>query len=251
MEITLALQGTRSGIVQRCGNGDLQKTPARTGTLWFCPVGVQEDSIRLTEAIPQVLHLYLPEEPFRAASELASRPGGCDSIAYLADVQDEFVRQICQRILLEMRCETAAGDMLVEQLSMALTLHLLSSYSGNFLPRAPQQEGAGALSKERRQRVIDYVETYLETDFTVAELASVACLSRYHFTRAFKATLGKTPSDYVADRRLDHARLLLEEPGISLSDIAFRCRFSSQAAFSRAFRRHVGLTPGAYRRTKR
>ncbi|MDH4441547.1 MAG: AraC family transcriptional regulator [Rhizobium sp.] len=247
MEITLALQGTPSGIVHRRGDGRFQSTAVRSGTLWFCPIGVQEDSIRITEPLPEILHLYLPEHQFASIGELTSRPVVSGDIAYLADVPDEFVRQLCFRVLQEMRYETAAGDLLVEQLSMALALHLLSSYSGNSI-NAPPTEVNGALSPARRNRVIDYVEENLEDDLTVPELAEVACLSRYHFARSFKAALGQSPSDYVATRRLAHGQKLLDDTRLSLSEIAFRCRFSSQAAFGRAFRRHTGMSPGDYRR---
>jgi AraC family transcriptional regulator len=247
MEITLALQGTPSGVVHRRGDGRLQSTMVRSGTLWFCPIGVQEDSIRITEPLPEILHLYLSEHQFASVSELTSRPIASGDIAYLADVPDELVRQICYRILQEMRFETAAGDLLVEQLSMTLALHLLSSYSGNILAARPIDE-SGALSPARRSRVIDYIEENLEADLKVAELAEVACLSRFHFARSFKAALGQSPSEYVASRRLMHSRTLLADPGLSLTEIAFRCRFSSQAAFGRAFRRQIGISPGEYRR---
>lgn len=247
MEITLALQGTPTGFVHRRGDGRFQSTAVRSGTLWFCPIGVQEDSIRITEALPEILHLYLPEHQFATVGELTSQPVASGDIAYLADVADEFVRQICVRVLQEMRHETAAGDLLVEQLSMALTLHLLSRYSGNSLA-VSSADVNGALSPARRNRVIDYVEENLEADLTVAELAEVACLSRYHFARSFKAALGQSPSEYVANRRLLLGQQLLEDPTLSLAEIAFRCRFSSQAAFGRAFRRHTGMSPGDYRR---
>lgn len=247
MEVTLALQGTRSGVVHRRGDGQRQATLARPGTLWFCPIGVAEDSIRITEPLPEVLHLYLPDSQFASVSELTSRPVAPGDIAYLADVPDELVRQICLRILQEMRYETAAGDLLVEQLAMTLALHLLSSYSGATIA-PPSADAVGALSLARRNRVVDYVEENLESDITVAELADVACLSRHHFTRSFKAAFGATPSEYVANRRLSYGKKLLGSGELSLDEIAFRCRFSSQAAFSRAFRREVGVSPGEFRR---
>lgn len=247
MEITLALKGAPSGIVHRRGDGRSQSTAARSGTLWLCPIGVQEDSIRITEPLPEILHLYLPEHQFATVGELTSQPVVSSDIAYLADVADEFIRQICLRVLQEMRHETAAGDLLVEQLSMTLTLHLLSQYSGNGRIESPT-DVSGALSPARRNRVIDYVEENLEAELTVAELAEVACLSRYHFARSFKASLGQSPSEYVANRRLLLGQKLLEDRNLSLSEIAFRCRFSSQASFGRAFRRHTGMSPGDYRR---
>ena len=91
----------------------------------------------------------------------------------------------------------------------------------------------------------------LGSDITVADLAEVACLSRFHFLRAFKVATGVTPHRYLSDLRLDHAKALLRQGDISLGDLAQACRFTSQANFSRAFRRAVGMSPGAYRRAMR
>jgi AraC family transcriptional regulator len=82
---------------------------------------------------------------------------------------------------------------------------------------------------------------------SVEDLASTAALSRFHFTRAFKAATGKTPRQHVSERRLQLAKSLLAGGDRSLMEIALACNFSSQANFARAFRRSTGVTPGKYR----
>jgi len=62
--------------------------------------------------------------------------------------------------------------------------------------------------------------------------------------------MGVAPYRYVSQQRLQSAMTLLAEGKQSLSNIARRCRFSSQASFNRAFRRATGVTPGEYRRTR-
>jgi AraC family transcriptional regulator len=249
IEITLPLQGTPYPIVERRRGRCLQSTKVRSGTLWLKPTGCQNQAIRIIEPLPGILHLYLPEHlPHPGAGE--PHNAAADAMMYLADVQDPVIRQICTRILQEMRFESGADDLLLEHLTLTLALHLEQNYSRSVLA-APQGNDRGGLSPSRRRRVIDYIEDNLEGDFTVAELADVACLSRHHFARSFKAALGQSPSDYVAARRLMHGRTLLADPGLSLADIAARCRFSSQAVFGRAFRRQVGMSPGEYRRRLR
>ena len=110
---------------------------------------------------------------------------------------------------------------------------------------------ACGLDPRRLRRVLDFIDARLGSDITVADLAEVACLSRFHFLRAFKGATGVTPHRYLSDRRLDHAKALLRQGDISLGDLAQACRFTSQANFSRAFRRAVGVSPGAYRRAMR
>jgi AraC family transcriptional regulator len=101
------------------------------------------------------------------------------------------------------------------------------------------------------RRVLAYLEEHLAEDITVTDLANVACLSVFHFTRAFAATMGVPPHRYVSRRRLESAKAMIARGRASLSEIALDCRFSSQSSFTRAFRRATGLTPAEYRQTLR
>jgi AraC family transcriptional regulator len=96
-------------------------------------------------------------------------------------------------------------------------------------------------------RVLDYIEANLEGDLAIDRMASVACLSRYHFARSFKQAVGQSPHGYVSAKRLEHAKALLIEGDRSLVDIALALSFSCQANFTRAFRQATGQTPGRYR----
>jgi AraC family transcriptional regulator len=96
--------------------------------------------------------------------------------------------------------------------------------------------------------VLDYIEANLEGDLTVARLASVACLSQFHFARAFKAAVGQSPHRHVGARRLERAKELLRDTDRALADIALALKFSCQGNFTRAFRRATGQTPAQYRR---
>ena len=108
------------------------------------------------------------------------------------------------------------------------------------------QEG---LDRRRLARVLDYIEANLEGDLTVARLASVACLSQFHFARAFKTAVGRSPHRHVSARRLERAKQLLSDADRPLIDIALTLKFSCQANFTRAFRQATGQTPAQYRRS--
>lgn len=250
MELTIAIRGSDTGLVERRGNGRFQRTVAAEGTVWLCPIGVEEDSIRISEALPEILHLYLSADQFSRLSETSSRAVAPTGIDYLANVDDDLIRQIAQRVLVELKQETAGGKMLIEQLSLALAAHLVASYSIDGQGPVPASPGRGRLDQRRLDRVIDYIEIHLERDISLTELAEVACLSRFYFVRAFGEALGSPPHRYISARRLERARQLLSNSALSLSEIAFACRFSSQSSFTRAFQRHTGIAPGAYRGQK-
>lgn len=104
------------------------------------------------------------------------------------------------------------------------------------------------LSPAQVQRALDFIESHMGQSFSVAELAEVARLSRFHFTRAFKATLGKSPYRFVIVRRLERARHLLLTTRQPISGIAASVGFASTAQFGRAFRSAFGVSPRALRR---
>jgi AraC family transcriptional regulator len=76
------------------------------------------------------------------------------------------------------------------------------------------------LDQRRLMRVLDYIDANLEGDLTLARLASIACLSRFHFSRAFKAAVGRSPNRYVSAKRLELAKQLLEQSDQPLAHIA-------------------------------
>ncbi len=99
----------------------------------------------------------------------------------------------------------------------------------------------------RFSRVIDFIEAHLAEDLSLTDLAAVACLSPFHFTRAFKARHGMSPVRFVQRRRVERAMRLLAVPGNRLIEIAHQCGFADQAHFTTAFRRVTGMAPGAWR----
>jgi AraC family transcriptional regulator len=103
------------------------------------------------------------------------------------------------------------------------------------------------LDRPRLNRVLAYIEEHLAEDIALTDLAEVACLSIFHFTRAFSGAVGVPPHRYVSRRRLEMAKAMIAKRR-PLAEVALDCRFSSQSSFTRAFRRATGATPAEYRR---
>jgi AraC-like DNA-binding protein len=87
-------------------------------------------------------------------------------------------------------------------------------------------------------------------DLTLAGLAREVGLSRTIFADRFAAFLGIGPMHYVARWRMQLASRLLDRAGISIAQVGAEVGYESEAAFSRAFKRHVGLPPGEWRRNR-
>ena len=97
--------------------------------------------------------------------------------------------------------------------------------------------------------VVDWIETHLDEPLTLDRIAGQALLSPHHFSRLFTARMGRSVMAHVRGRRLVRAgHRLAADPGLQLVDLASDCGFDSQEAFTRAFRRVFGVSPGRFRR---
>jgi AraC family transcriptional regulator len=108
-------------------------------------------------------------------------------------------------------------------------------------------EPPNGLSRDRLKRVRDYIEAHLDDRLTLSDLAAVACLSPFHFSRSFKQAVGVGPQRYVTQRRLERAKTLMRRTNEPLAEIAHRVGFSDQSHLTSIFRRETGVTPGRYR----
>ncbi|MBZ6285760.1 AraC family transcriptional regulator [Streptomyces olivaceus] len=85
--------------------------------------------------------------------------------------------------------------------------------------------------------------------WTVDQLSSAAAMPRTAFTRRFTAVIGMPPMKYLTTWRLGRAARLLRESDAPLAAIARQVGYTSEFAFSAAFRREYGTSPGGFRRT--
>ena len=106
----------------------------------------------------------------------------------------------------------------------------------------------GELAGWQVHRLRTYVDNHLGETIHVKDLSGIVRRSTAHFCRAFKRTFGQTPHAYVTAQRLEHAKSLMLKSDEQLCVIASLCGFSDQAHLSKLFRRHMGETPGAWRR---
>jgi AraC family transcriptional regulator len=114
---------------------------------------------------------------------------------------------------------------------------------------APPEAGylRGGLAAWQRSRVTDFVEEHLAGNVLLSQLAEVARLSPFHFSRAFKQSFGLPPMRYVTSRRIERAKSLLAAD-TSITQVGLAVGFGETSSFTTAFRRHTGITPTAFRR---
>src|ERR1700730_13301646 len=245
-EISMVFRG--EGLVRRRDSGETHTTHAGPGVIWLCTAGQENDWIEMEQGPLEILHLYLrPDALLDYATERGFEGAATQSLHYT--VSDPLLEQIGRAILAEMQAETAAGSLLVESLCSSLSARLLQSHSMSPLDIAARLSRVGKLDPRRLSRVLEYVHAHLGDELDIRGMASAARLSRFHFARAFKASTGQTPYQYVTAKRLSQAKVLLAQ-NQPIAEIALALNFSSQPNFTRAFRREFGITPGQYREQK-
>lgn len=97
-------------------------------------------------------------------------------------------------------------------------------------------------------QALGYIEAHLEEEMKLETAAAAAGFSMYHFHRIFQEQVGRSVTDYIRSRRLASASSLLLYTTEDIIQIAFRSRFASQEAFTRAFKKEYGMPPGRYRK---
>ena len=113
--------------------------------------------------------------------------------------------------------------------------------------KAPQPS-QGGMAQWQVKVVVDYLESRLADQTSIAELAALLQLSRFHFIRAFKKTVGMPPHQFILHRRIERARELLANRDLSVGEVAEQTGFNGTAQLTRVFRQIAGTTPSAFRR---
>ena len=103
--------------------------------------------------------------------------------------------------------------------------------------------------RSRLNRTIDYIHNHYDEDLNLTKLAEVACFSKFHFHRIFRAMVGETLNDFVQRIRLEKSiKKLTTDLNKSITEIALDCGFSSSQNFAKIFKAHYGITPSIFRR---
>jgi AraC-like DNA-binding protein len=125
-------------------------------------------------------------------------------------------------------------------LALAIRDHVAQDLPGHGL--------LAALKEPRLSRALAAMHDDPGRDWSVAELAQAANLSRTAFCEHFSEVMGMAPMQYLTEWRMTEALRLLRDPGQNVARIAERLGYQTDAAFRRAFKRVHGYAPGQVRR---
>jgi AraC family transcriptional regulator, alkane utilization regulator len=134
-------------------------------------------------------------------------------------------------------------------LSRIADLMFIEAVRSHFTDAAGSPRGWFAALRDRHVgRAISLIHGELHRAWTVNSLAEAVGMSRTAFALRFSLLLGESPIRYLTGRRIARAGALLLEAGMTIAKIAAEVGYDSEVAFSKAFKRHVGLSPADYRK---
>lgn len=206
------------------------------GTLTFAPRGCTINGWSKPESRRNSYTAFY-FDPERLRDDLGDRYARAEvqPFAYARDISLASTMSKLRDIV----ASSGSDELYAETLGLAAAIEVLG---------VPVSECAGRLGRVQIDRVYQYVSAHFHEAITLDDLANLTGLSRFHFSRAFKATTGVGPHRFVSNWRIARAREMLEGyPSLSIEAIACAVGFGSSNVFRRAFQQTVGRTPQQYR----
>ena len=158
----------------------------------------------------------------------------------------DVLHRLVELAVAESSAPRAGGDCVLSRVSELLFVEVVRRYVAQLPP-----EGVGwfaGLRDENIGRALQKLHERPAHDWSLEELAKESGLSRSVLAERFAHLVGLPPIQYLAEWRIQLAASLLRGGKASLAEIADRVGYGSEAALSRAFKRHVGVAPAHYRR---
>jgi len=141
--------------------------------------------------------------------------------------------------------ERPGADAIANRMSEILFIKSLRIYVEENLQSL---QGIAALHDRYLSRALDIIHSRFHESLNVQDLATEAGLSRTAFSQRFTKMMGMSTAQYITHWRLQKAKQMLLQEKLNILDIAVQIGYQTEAAFNKVFKRHFGVTPGAYRR---
>ncbi|WP_409272719.1 helix-turn-helix domain-containing protein [Neobacillus sp. SCS-31] len=94
----------------------------------------------------------------------------------------------------------------------------------------------------------EYIRSFFDTAISLDDIARTSCMSANHLLRTYIQIFGKTPYQHISELRVEKAKRLLKNPGLTITDITFELGFTNPVSFSKMFRQHTGHSPQQFRK---
>ena len=140
---------------------------------------------------------------------------------------------------------TKSKDVLLDLMVQELIIRLLQSKARKLILNNVNE----LFNDTRIGYAVKYIkENLTKNNLTLDEVSEKACMSKSHFFKKFKNTLGVTPVDYINSEKIKFAKKLIKNtPQENICDIAYKAGFNSVTYFNRLFKKNEHLTPQQFK----
>lgn len=160
-------------------------------------------------------------------------------------IQSDTIRMLIGNAIAELDCEDGYSKELLDSIFTQIMIHLVRRFQKKeFL----EQPGVISEPEILCYRLMNYIDTHIYTLSSLEELAEITNYNYSYLSALFRKTTSGTLTEYYRTRRLETAKVLLNEHKLSITQIADILNYSSIYTFSRAFKEKYGVGPDQYRK---
>jgi AraC family transcriptional regulator len=238
--------GPSVAVTARIGDQNFEQS-LEPGAITIVPAGLSVDW-QQEDTASHTLHLYLNPQFLRTTAESIDVDYSQISIAPQFGIRDEHIHHIGMSLRHELKDSNVIARLYADSLAKVLAMQLVRRYS--YLKDL--QTSRGGMAPRKLRKAIEFINNNLDQEqtVTVSALAEAVQMSYFHFSRAFKQSMGSSPYAYMTEQRIARAKKLLSETDLPIVDIALRAGFANQSHFTTTFGKLVWTTPKAFRDTQ-
>jgi AraC family transcriptional regulator len=215
-------------------HGDIDIIPADTPSRW-----------EMQDENDTTLLLVLPRTLLRTVATDFGLDAARTEIRNRFQIRDTELEMLCWAMKREMELGHQSGRLYLDGLALAVASRVVARHSSVVKPTEERNEGLGG---RRLKQVLSFIEDQLAEDLSLGQIAAVAGISASHLNTLFRISMGVPVYQYLIQRRVERAKALLIEDGLSMAEIALAAGFAHQSHMARHMRRVLGMPPRAMKR---
>ncbi len=153
------------------------------------------------------------------------------------------IQQLVDRLVYTFTEGHASKDIFIDGILKELIIRVLQSKARQSL----LEDTDNFLSDHRIAFAVGYIKKHLTEDISIDKLVDKACMSKSHFFKVFKNTLGISPIEYITAERIKMAKKLIKNSNLKISEVAYQSGFNNPSYFNKKFKELELITPGEFK----